>query len=223
MLVNNFPALLEEYRKAGTRAEYFFPAYDPVMGDYARPWHERAADVVFTGGYSRHHIRRSAMLEAMAALSGGADVRLHLDISRMTRLAESPLGVLPTLRGLRRSDAVRSASREPVFGRDLYRALGDARIVINGAVDMIGKGRGNMRCWEALGCGALMLSDEGDYPAHFTGETLACYAQESDAPALARALLDDPERAAGIAASGHAMIAEKYSKQRQWERFEQLV
>lgn len=223
LLVNNFPSLLEEYRQAGTRAEYFFPAYDPLMAEYAKPWTERSADIVFTGGYSRHHLRRSEMLQAIAALADAADVRLHLDISRMTRLAESPLGSILGLKHLQRPNAVRAVARGPVFGRDLYRALGDAKIVINGAVDMIGNGRGNMRCWEALGCGALMLSDEGDYPEHFSQETMVCYEKERDAPSLARKMLKDPKHAAETASAGHAMIAAEYSKQRQWERFMELV
>jgi hypothetical protein len=46
----------------------------------------------------------------------------------------------------------------------LYELIGKSKIVLNGVIDMVGRDRGNMRCFEAMGCGALLLSDEGNYP-----------------------------------------------------------
>ena len=49
-------------------------------------------------------------------------------------------------------------------------------IFLNGAVDMAGQDRGNMRCFEAMGCGSLLLSDEGNYPASMVaGDNLVTY------------------------------------------------
>src|SRR5258708_36033204 len=36
--------------------------------------------------------------------------------------------------------------------------------IFNGAIDMAEEDRGNLRCFEAMGCGALMISDRGRYP-----------------------------------------------------------
>ena len=80
-----------------------------------------------------------------------------LDASRLTRLAESSLG-RRLLRKHRRPDAIANLGKPRVFGRRLYDLIGHSKIVLNGAIDMAGEDRGNMRCFEAMGCGALLLT-----------------------------------------------------------------
>ena len=86
------------------------------------------------------------------------------------------MGRLLPLAEHRRPRAIKTISREPIFGRDYYEALSTAKIVLNGASDMSGPDRGNMRCFEALGGGALLLTDDGNYPNGMTdGQTMAAY------------------------------------------------
>jgi hypothetical protein len=92
-IVCNFPSILESYRVQGWRSAYFYPAHDPVMDDYNRG-SERPIDLLFIGTYSRHHRRRARMIERIAGLSATAAVRLHLYLSPMTRLSETPLGLV---------------------------------------------------------------------------------------------------------------------------------
>src|SRR5205085_6727591 len=91
------------------------------------------------------------------------NVHYCLDASRLTKLAESVIGRLMPLQKHRRPSSIADIARSPVFGRELYVLLGQSKIVLNGAIDMAGPDRGNMRCFEAIGCGALLLSDEGNY------------------------------------------------------------
>jgi hypothetical protein len=60
-VVCNFPSLIEAYRKLGWKADYFFPAHDPAMDAYSAE-SDRPIDVVFVGGYTRHHRRRAELL-----------------------------------------------------------------------------------------------------------------------------------------------------------------
>lgn len=222
LIVNNFPSLLEGYRAQGVRAEYLFPGHDPEAGTYAAN-QDRPVDVLFIGGYSRHHQVRARMLEGVAALGARYKVTFHLDVSRATRLAETPLGWVGPLRKLRRPTAIRAATQPPVFGRDMYAQLGRAKIVINGAVDMAGRDRGNMRVWEALGCGAALLSDDGNYPEGMTpGADFAIYTDPAEVPARLEAMLAAPERTAALARKGHEMITSRFSKERQWASFQEI-
>jgi spore maturation protein CgeB len=148
----------------------------------------------------------------------------HLDRSRLCRLAESPLGQFLPLAKHRRPQAIRKVTREPVFGRDYYEELSAAKIVLNGAIDMAGADRGNMRCFEALGSGALLLSDRGIYPEGMTdGETIATYGSPDEAVAQIRTFLAASGERTRIAQAGHEMISTRYSKEVQWKRFEALV
>ncbi|MBW9051559.1 glycosyltransferase [Rhizobium mesosinicum] len=222
LLVCNFPTILESYRSRGWRAEYFVPGHDPAMNEYAAN-DGRPIDVLFVGGYSRHHRKRAEILEAVSELRKDFRIVYHLDRSRLTRLAESPIGWLLPLAEHRRPNGIRALSQPPVFGRDLYHAISKSKIVLNGAVDMAGSDRGNMRCWEALGCGALMVSDDGNYPEGMTPEiSIVTYEDARSATASIRSILGDEAKLRRIARAGNEMVRSRYSKQTQWEKFTQL-
>jgi hypothetical protein len=223
LMVCNFPSILEGYRNAGLRAEWFFPAHDPELDAYAEN-SDRPVDIAFIGTYSRHHSRRAALIEAVASLVDRYRVALHLDSgSQFQKLADSPLGLVGPLRKHRRPAAVRAASQPPVFGRDLYKTLSSAKIIINGAVDMAGPDRGNMRCFEAMGARACLVSDAGNYPKGMEdGKTARFYDTPQDAARVVRNLIETGADRA-IAAAGHDMMRSVYSKERQWARFQELA
>jgi glycosyltransferase involved in cell wall biosynthesis len=223
VIVNNFPRLLEGYRAQGVRAEFLAPAHDPAMDEYAGR-RDRPVDVLFIGSYSRHHTARAQVLERVAKLRNRMKVVMHLDRSRMTRLAETPLGWIGPLGRYRRNKEVRAVAATPVFGRDLLNAIANAKIVINGAIDMAGADRGNMRVWEALGCGAALVSDEGSYPDEMVaGQHFVTYKSPEQAAAVICELLSDDQRRWELASAGHAMIANHFSKSNQWARFVEIV
>jgi hypothetical protein len=223
LVVCNFPSILKAMQEQGCRTAYFFPAYDPVFDPYAER-QDRPVDVLFVGGYSQLHRQRAAVLEAVSNIAGRYNIVFHLDRSRLCQLAESPLGYALPLARHRRPQPIRTIAEAPIFGRDYYEALSTAKIVLNGAIDMAGADRGNMRCFEALGANALLLSDEGNYPEGMTdGETIAIYRSADDAVEQIKAFLQAPERRRDVARRGHDMVSTRYSKDVQWKRFEALV
>jgi glycosyltransferase involved in cell wall biosynthesis len=223
LVVCNFPSILARMRERGCRAEYFFPAYDPAFAPYAAR-QNRPIDVLFVGGYSRHHRQRALILEAVSNLADRYNIVFHLDRSRLCALAESPLGHLLPLARHRRPPGIMAIAKDPVFGLDYYEALSAAKIVLNGAIDMAGADRGNMRCFEALGSGALLLSDEGNYPEGMKdGETIVTYHSPEHAAEQVKTFLAAEQRRLGLAQAGHEMVSSRYSKEAQWQRFEALV
>ena len=223
LLLCNFAGILRQYRERGWPAAWFSPAHDPAMDSFAAN-RDRPIDVAFVGGYSRHHQRRAEVIERVAALAGGIRIAFHLDRSRFTRLAESPLGLVPPLVRHRRPRDIRRISQPPLYGSRLYDLFSRSKIVLNGAVDMAGDDRGNQRCWEALGCGALMVSDDGRYPRGFAArDNFMAYASPEAAAATILAMLERPDDRLAVAARGHAMIARCYSKAAQWRRFQELT
>jgi Glycosyl transferases group 1 len=223
LVVCNFPSLLADYKRLGWKTAWFFPGHDPAMDAYAER-RDRPVDIAFVGSYTRVHRRRAALIEAIAGLSDRYRVALHLDAnSRFLRLAESPLGLVGPLAKYRRPGPVRRIAQPPIFGRDLYDCMGAARIVINGAADLGGLDRGNMRCWEAMGPGALLLTDEGNYPEGMVnGETMVTYRSAEDAVAQIERLLAPGSPAEAISLAGHQFMRRRYSKERQWADFMDL-
>ena len=222
-MVCNFPSILKRYEDAGIAARYFCPAHDPALDSFAAN-EERPIDVLFVGGYTRHHSRRAKVLESVAGLRDKFRVEFVLDRSRWTRLAESPIGLAGPLSKHRRPRAIRAVTRDPAFGLDLYRLLSQSKIVLNGAIDMAGEDRGNIRCWEALGSRTVMVSDAGIYPDGMEdGVTMVAYDSPDAAVGAITHLLTDQSPARRIAAAGYTMIRERYSKANQWQRFQDLA
>jgi hypothetical protein len=223
MLVCNFPGILRDYAAAGWRHGYLAPSHDPEMDSYANN-EQRPIDVLFVGGYSRHHRRRAEVLEAVARLRERHRIVFHLDRSRLTRLAESPIGRLLPLSRHRRPSLIAQVAEEPVFGRDLYAALSQAKVVLNGAVDMAGEDRGNMRCFEAMGCGCVMVGDSGRYPAGMVdGITMRIYDVAAQAPRVIEHLLEHDSEMRSLRESALQVMRTTFSKAAQWQTFQQLV
>ena len=221
LVVCNFPSILEDWRQKGCRTGYFFPAHDPMMDTYAES-RGNELDLIFIGGFSRHHARRAEALRAVASMSG-IDMRFHLEDSRLTRLANF-LPFVPGLGAYRHPREIRAVRAGPIYGRDAYSALSSARIAFNGAVDMAGLDRGNMRCFEATGCGTVLLTDAGRYPEGFVdGETMVTYSSIDQISELIKRLVKNASWAESIAKAGRAMVMDHYSKERQWARFQELA
>ena len=222
-VVCNFPSIRKDFETRGWKVAEFYPAHDPVMDGYSDR-SARDVDIIFVGGYSRHHRRRALILEAVARLADDYRVVMCLNHSRLTRFSESAIGRVLPLREHRRPDAIRRVSAKPVFGRGLYEALAGSKIVLNGAIDMAGHERGNMRCFEALGCGATLLSDAGVYPDGFRdAETIVTYDSAQACVAKVVELLENEKFRQSVADAGRRMVSNRYSKKRQWEAFVALV
>ena len=227
-IVSNFPTLNANHAKAGLSTFYLTPSYETQtdLTGYVS-WSGRCRDVFFAGTYSRHHQKRAQLIEDVS--STVADQRFSADFrllnSRYTRLAETtPLGLFPPFSKVRRPRSVRRFAKPPAFGREMFNLLGHSRMVINMAIDIAGRDRGNMRCFETLSAGALMISDEGNFPDGFVnGETHVTYRDTDGALALVHHYLNEPEEAAQIARAGWDMIRQTYSKARQWRDFVSLI
>jgi hypothetical protein len=221
-VLGNFPIILESWRRMGCRAELFFPALDPVMDEYGHG--DRPIDVLFVGGYSRHHSARAKVLEQVASLAGSHRIVYCLDVSRLTKLAESAIGAWLPLQKHRRPDAIAKIAKPPVFGRQLYELIGSSKIVLNGAIDMAGTDRGNMRCFEAMGCGALLVSDAGGYPDGMQpGVTIETYDSPEQATEIISNCLQHWPESSEMARRGRNLVSEAYSKASQWKHFADLV
>ena len=221
-VLGNFPSILESWRSKGCRAEVFYPAHDPVMDEYDLG--NRPIDVLFVGGYSRHHATRASTLEQVAGLAASRRVVYCLDLSRLTRLAESGIGAWLPLKKHRRPEAIARIAKPAVFGRQLYELMGSSKIVLNGAIDMAGSDRGNMRCFEAMGCGALLVSDAGKYPEGMDQEeTISTYKTGGDCLVQIETALSNWSETKKKAILGRRKIRELYSKERQWALFESLL
>jgi hypothetical protein len=222
--VCNFHKFLRQWRAQGLRAEWFSPSVDDMMFGLRSPLADRSVDIAFAGLFSRYHSNRNALLEAVCNEFEDYDVRFAFQCPRWKTLAPCrvlnripiPVPYIPR--------KLRSVSVPAVYGSDLYSFFSKAKIVINAAVDVAGNERGNMRCFESMGCGALMLSDDGVYPPDFKCDSqFLVYKDLSELIGLLRKILIEPGNFQQIANCGYEFMHSAYSKPKQWERFKQIV
>ena len=104
------------------------------------------------------------------------------------------------------------------------RVIGASKIVLNGAIDMAGTDRGNMRCFEAMGCGALLLSDAGKYPDGIDrASTMLTYDTGADCVAQIESSLLNCNETKSRADRGRSKVRQLYSKEVQWAQFGKLL
>lgn len=223
-VVSNFDSLNANWRAKGWKSVYFSPSWDPEMESYAAN-KNRSNDLFFAGSYSRTtgHDDRLEFLNTVASMSDHLKIDLHLLHRKWGRLADQvPWRWIPV--PIRLPSQLNAIVRPPVFGREMYQALSQAKIVINPATDIAGDERGNMRCWEALGCGACMISSAGRYPEGFeAGVHFETFTNTDELLHKIKELLADEPRMKAIANAGTDMIKSKWSKENQWNNFIKMV
>jgi hypothetical protein len=221
--VCNYPPYLASWQAQGLRCATFSPSHDPAMRAYANR-NDRPIDVSFVGQYTPWHTERNQLLEAVAELSRKYFVSFRLMCPRWKPLAQRrylnriplPIPYLPK--------RLRSVSGPAVFGLDMYEVYSQSKIVFNAAIDMSREHKVNMRCIEALGCGACMVSDEGIYVDGMTpGVHFTTYSDAADALAQIEAILSAPDQGRAMASGGRELVETAFSKERQWDVFQQLV
>jgi hypothetical protein len=224
MIVNNFASSFPKYQAlAKIKTGFLTPSFDSAMEPECYD-KERPIDVVFVGSYSRHHRNRAAVLEKLLELDESHKIQLSLSYDRLTKLADSWFGVLPPLARHRPSRRIRSLRVPPLFGRSMYRLFSKAKIVVNSAIDVAGQDRGNIRCFEAMGCGALLVSDAGIYPPGFDpSQNFSTYTSLNNLLDVLRRHLQDPVETLRIAGCGQALATGAYGKDSVWRQFQELV
>lgn len=223
LIVSNFPKLLREYEANGCKVATFYPAHDPEQDHYAAN-QDRPVDAIFVGSYTRHHGSRNKLLEEISKIGDRYKVVIHLETSHLTKqINGSLLRWVPFLPN-KLPATLRKVARAPVFGINLYEALSRAKVVVNCSIDNAGEERGNIRCFEAMGCGCVMLSDEGRYPEEMKpGDNMMIYHNPLDAVTRLEELLAEPTRLREIGTRAHASVSRFYSKDRQLQAFYALA
>lgn len=224
VVVSNFETLNARWRGQGLNTAWFSPSWDPEMASYAENT-DRPVDVFFTGTYARTagHNDRLALLDAVTSLSDRLRIDVRLMYRKWGRLADNGfLRWIPV--PIRLPPSLRAITSKPIYGREMYSMLSHSKILLNPAASSAGDIRGNMRCWEALGCGTCMLGSAGRYPDGFVaGVNFESFNDANDLVKKLKSLVADEPRRAAIAKNGAEMISRVWTKQRQWNDFQSLI
>jgi len=223
LVLGNFAGILKKWRDQGCNTKYFSPAWDMEKEEICKV-SSRAIDVAFVGSYSSLHRRRNQILDRIAKMHPEWNIVYCLTTSKRTRIANTLQGIFSILSEFKQSPDLQRVLRPPVYGRALHSMLRNAKIVLNAHGEIAGIERGNMRCFEATGCGALLVSDRGQYPKGFdAGRNYIDYATPDEAKQKISYILKNCDERHHIAASGMHLMRTHYSKSQQWIDFKNIA
>lgn len=205
---------------------YFYPAIDNCMKSLSSN-KNRPIDLLFYGQYTKEHfLNRNLLINQLMdfKLTSDYTIKIHL----MCQVIKEPILNIPYIRRKFQKVVFPPANigkhkNDALFGASLYKRISSSKIVINAGVDFSGKYKVNMRNFESMGCGAMLLSDRGIYPDGFVeGENYVAYDNFDDLIKKATYYLEHEEERAAIAKKGNEMINKIYSKENQWKTFVEI-
>lgn len=226
---------VEYWKKAGLAACELQPGIPDKWKGIGRA--NRNSDVMFYGQYAKEYFgSRAETIDRLInyKVETGADVRLHLQYIE-TRMPLFKRGIPYIRNRLPWADIllstvtfpnklVRKHANPPLYGDDLYQAIGQAKIVVNGFTDFNAGYKSNMRLFEATGLGAFLISEEGIYPDGFEPDVdFYAYSNPDNLIDQIKHVLNDWPAHAEMASRTRQKIADLYSKQRQWHDFQQFI
>jgi hypothetical protein len=211
-MVSSAPTFVEAFRARGLKAERLDAAFDPdILQALGRV--DRDIAVSFVGGLStRTHAFRVSVLESL--------VRSGID------LGVWGYGLQRRWLGLRPSPLER-VFHGAVWGLDYYRILARSRVTLNLHVDVAKQQdlAGNMRAYEATGCGAHLVTDGSvEFSRLFrVGEEVTVFDDAARLPALLASLAGDPGASARIGSAGQSGCIARHGYPVRIREFERIL
>ncbi len=219
---------LRSKAEVGYRSDLFNPAYDPAM-DQITAKTNKPIDLLFYGQYADDaFLKRNEDIDRLIKLKQH-EPELNIELRLQYRFRKEIVVNIPYVRRFLQKTVfppkwIIKNAESPIFGLDLYDKISSSKIVYNAGADFTGKFKGNMRCFEVLGCGAHMLSDEGIYPDNFVaGQHFTTYKNIDDCIVKIKELLDNDEHRLAIGQQGNEMVRTFHNKEVQWENFQKII
>ena len=222
---------VEYWRSKGIAASELQPAIDPSwQAGESVPYVQRENDLIFYGQLSRGVYGERQKIILMAAEQARRSnytfscyAQCRFEYRRPGRFL-ARLGIDVPLLRLWPDDEVASSLRPPIYGASVYEAIRSSRITLNTFGDYNGKFLSNMRIFEVIGNGSVLLTPRGTYPEGLVEgvDFLGFNTAEELGQQLRRALLDVP-RLEEFSLAAKKRVSERFSKQRQYAEFADFV
>lgn len=223
------PGLKDEFTNHGIKTYLVYHAFDntvPVTSQLHKDLQNE--EFVFSGSLitgSRFHNERIRFIKFL--LDNDIDISLYVNLESRKRIISKHL-IYNTRRcleitgmkkvitmfplfehGIARpeiySKKLLSSSKGPVYGQDMYDLFRRSKIILNMHVGVAGDSAGNMRMFEATGCGSCLLSDHKKNIRDIfePGKEIVTYNNPAECAEKAKWLLENDSCRSEIAQAGH--------------------
>jgi hypothetical protein len=213
LLLSSDGNCLQRALQLGARAvEHHLPGFPTFLADAVADEPKRW-DVVFCGQISPEHTRRAAILNAVGKSPLGW--RGEFDIAYF--LACGQPAALPA--------GIAMYDRGAVWGERMHRTLKAGRIVLNVHIDLATTANQNMRLFETVGTGSLLLTDESEKPFELfePGREVETFSSPEELIEKIHHYLDHPDEREAIARRGQDRCLREHSMARRAERMDDIL
>src|SRR3954468_13792196 len=196
LMISQLPSIVQWFRGLGVRAEVIHLAFEPTVLDALPEAPVPDIDVSFVGSISVDHLRRIALLEAVAR--------------------RYDLKLWGTPHALPASSPLHRCFQGEAWGVEMYDILRRSRVPLNSHIDLADREAGNMRLFEATGAGTFLLTDFKDnlHTLFDLDREVAVWRSIDDCLAAIDHALRDEARRAAIAQAGHARTITQHTYRR---------
>lgn len=213
---------IEQWHKNGFIAFELQPSFVTQWKEFDQDIKEN--DLLFYGQtYPLMFRRRNRMLHKIMNLYSKFKIRIHLTYPILWPISSIPV-ISDYWKFGFQSTILKSIALPPIYGRTLYQTVGKSKFVLNGYTNFNREFKSNMRLFESIGCGSLLISEAGNYPNGF--EAGKHYIEYSDADDLLQKLpriLNNYDSLKKNMSPHIEEIMELYSKENQWTSFKNII
>lgn len=206
ILISADPNFIQSFRQIGLTAYYQPLAFEPRVVKSVIPNQERPIACSFVGGLSQAHSKSYGLLEFLAG--------------------ETPIEFWGYgVETLPNNSLIRHKHHGEVWGKDMFNILLSSNITINRHIDIIINHAGNMRLYEATGCGALLITDYKDNLNEIfeIGKEVVAYHSPQECASLIKYYMANPNDAEKIARAGQIRTLREYTYEKRMHKTAEIL
>jgi hypothetical protein len=197
-----------------------------IPGKWGNINDSRDIDVLFYGQYFKGMFdNRNAIIDELIKLK--PDLKANIQVYLQYNVQRKTIVRLPKINISIKTfpiKEIRQGSNKPIYGNELYRTISDSKIVVNAYTNDNKDFKSNMRVFEALGNGAFLISERGNYPDGLEPDIdFYTYEGFDELKEKIGIVLGDWQRHAEIAKRTSEKARAYFSKEKQWQRFQEIV
>ncbi len=235
LMVTDNELIINACKKKKTPVAYMLSSVPGHQGQRLKPFLDRQFDACFVGSFTHQFRKRINTLVAIH--DAGINIQIHgqglaehftpaipvgLVLKRYLPDFYSILynaGILPIYSPLRK------IVKKPVFGTQMFELVGESRAVINCHADFDIDRAPNMRVFETMISGSLLICDRHTEVERIfkRNEHFVTYDNIEDLPRLMQEINLEPERFASIAQAGRNEILSKHSVEKRFTEIADLL
>jgi len=200
-IISALPSIVERAHREGVPSTYLPLGFDTRWSNNTDT-HQREIDVVFVGSFTRLQPNTAPLLRAIAKEIPG--FRLYGSVGR---------------EALERAELT-DHFFGPLWGGEMFKILGNSKIVINRHGSVAGQYAVNMRMYESTGSGAALVTEAKSNLSELfdINSEVVAYRDINDAVDKTLNLLANPDRLSELASNGHRRTLRDHTYGRRAER-----